>query len=92
MPICCHYNYDSAINDASFSHDSQLIAMGGEEHTVKINHASTGETMFNNTACFAASAKSVGSVCSDLMPGPVCAEHLSNAHMIAHKHCVLPFC
>lgn len=43
MPVCCHYNYDSAINDASFSHDSQLIAMGGKEHTVKINHASTGE-------------------------------------------------
>ena len=43
MPIKTHCNYDAAINDASFSHDSQLIALGGEEQTIKINHTFTGQ-------------------------------------------------
>lgn len=42
MPITTHYNYDAAINDASFSHDSQLVALGGEEQTIKINNTMTG--------------------------------------------------
>ncbi len=42
VPIKSHYNYDSAINDASFSHDSQFVALGGEEQTIKINHTTTG--------------------------------------------------
>lgn len=43
MPVKNHYNYDSAINDASFSHDSQYLALGGDEYTIKINHTITGE-------------------------------------------------
>lgn len=43
MPVKNHYNYDSAINDASFSHDSQYLALGGDEHTIKINHTISGE-------------------------------------------------
>ena len=43
MPIKTHCNYDAAINDASFSHDSQLLALGGEEQTIKINHTFTGQ-------------------------------------------------
>ena len=42
MPVKNHYNYDSAINDASFSHDSQYLALGGDEYTIKINHTITG--------------------------------------------------
>ena len=42
MPIKNHYNYDSAVNDASFSHDSQYLALGGEELSIKINHSMTG--------------------------------------------------
>lgn len=43
MPIKTHCNYDAAINDASFSHDSQLLALGGEEQTIKINNTMTGQ-------------------------------------------------
>ncbi len=45
MPVKNHYNYDSAINDASFSHDSQYLALGGDEYTIKINHTITGEAI-----------------------------------------------
>ena len=45
MPVKNHYNYDSAINDASFSHDSQYLALGGDEYTIKINHTITGEAV-----------------------------------------------
>ena len=45
MPVKNHYNYDSAINDASFSHDSQYLALGGDEYTIKINHTITGEAL-----------------------------------------------
>ena len=45
MPIRTHYNYDAAINDASFSHDSQLLALGGEEQTIKINNTMTGQSV-----------------------------------------------
>ena len=48
MPIKTHCNYDAAINDASFSHDSQLLALGGEEQTIKINNTMTGQRV----ACF----------------------------------------
>ncbi|KAL3147814.1 hypothetical protein ABBQ32_002542 [Trebouxia sp. C0010 RCD-2024] len=43
MPVTTHHNYDAAINDASFSHDSQLLALGGEEQVIKINETMTGE-------------------------------------------------
>ena len=46
MPVRNHYNYDSAINDASFSHDSQFLALGGDEHTIKVNHAMTGKAQY----------------------------------------------
>lgn len=43
MPVTTHHNYDAAINDASFSHDSQLVALGGEEQVIKINETMTGQ-------------------------------------------------
>lgn len=43
MPVTTHHNYDAAINDASFSHDSQLLALGGEEQVIKINETMTGQ-------------------------------------------------
>ena len=43
LPIKTHYNYDATITDASFSHDSQLLALGGDEPTIRINHTKIGE-------------------------------------------------
>lgn len=43
IPIKTHCNYDASINDASFSHDSQLLALGGEDLNIKINHTMTGQ-------------------------------------------------
>ena len=42
LPIKTHYNYDATINDASFSQDSRLLALGGEELSIKINESMTG--------------------------------------------------
>lgn len=63
IPIKTHCNYDAAINDASFSHDSQLLALGGEDLNIKINYTMTGQ----HIACLSSVMSRVGlGSCTDV--------------------------
>lgn len=42
MPIKSHVNADWTVNAVGFSHDSQYLALGGDENEIKISDTYTG--------------------------------------------------